>query len=301
MNDTTSLATIDYAITAKQYQQRVNLVQEVMAQVMKENTHYGTIPGCPKPSLYKPGAEVLRVTFNLGAELPKVEIKDLPGGHREAVVTVAIKDHTGRIIAEGVGSCSTLESKYRYRKSEGESTGKPVPGAYWDAKKANNLSKMQELLGGKGFSVKKVDGVWMIMKAGEGRTENPDPADQYNTVLKMAKKRAFVDAILTATGASDIFTQDIEDMGDGAIETTATRVEAKPAQPAPAQHAADDYRGTPDYEDESQDVAAYRFSGPPEDDIKRTLKDHGHRWNPTAKVWAGGSAIPELEQYRVQQ
>ena len=37
------------------------------------------------------------------------------------------------------------------------------------------------------------------------------PEDQYNTVLKMAKKRSHVDAILTATAASDIFTQDIED------------------------------------------------------------------------------------------
>ena len=41
--------------------------------------------------------------------------------------------------------------------------------------------------------------------------ENPDLADVYNTVLKIAKKRAHVDASLTATAASDIFTQDMED------------------------------------------------------------------------------------------
>jgi hypothetical protein len=39
----------------------------------------------------------------------------------------------------------------------------------------------------------------------------PNPADVANTVLKMAKKRALVDAVLTVLGASDIFTQDIED------------------------------------------------------------------------------------------
>jgi len=44
-----------------------------------------------------------------------------------------------------------------------------------------------------------------------GRVENTDLADTYNTVLKMAKKRALVDATLTATAASDIFTQDLED------------------------------------------------------------------------------------------
>ena len=37
------------------------------------------------------------------------------------------------------------------------------------------------------------------------------PFDFYNTVLKMAKKRSFVDAVLTASGASEIFTADTED------------------------------------------------------------------------------------------
>ena len=39
-----------------------------------------------------------------------------------------------------------------------------------------------------------------------------DFATNLNTVLKIAKKRAFVDAILTATHASKVFTQDIEDI-----------------------------------------------------------------------------------------
>lgn len=37
---------------------------------------------------------------------------------------------------------------------------------------------------------------------------------QINTVIKIAKKRGFVDAILTATGASSIFTQDMEDIAN---------------------------------------------------------------------------------------
>ena len=37
------------------------------------------------------------------------------------------------------------------------------------------------------------------------------PFDAANIVLKMAKKRAFVDAVLTATRSSDIFSQDLED------------------------------------------------------------------------------------------
>ena len=45
----------------------------------------------------------------------------------------------------------------------------------------------------------------------EGR-EPQDPYTLANTVLKMAKKRAQVDATLTIAALSEIFTQDIEDM-----------------------------------------------------------------------------------------
>lgn len=40
-----------------------------------------------------------------------------------------------------------------------------------------------------------------------------DFAGSLNTVMKMAKKRSYVDAVLTACHASGVFTQDIEDIG----------------------------------------------------------------------------------------
>lgn len=46
----------------------------------------------------------------------------------------------------------------------------------------------------------------------ERRYKNQDAAGIANTVLKMAKKRALVDATLSATRASGMFTQDLEDM-----------------------------------------------------------------------------------------
>lgn len=45
-----------------------------------------------------------------------------------------------------------------------------------------------------------------------------DPYTIVNTILKMAKKRALIDAVLSATRSSGIFTQDVEDM-DIAEET----------------------------------------------------------------------------------
>ena len=46
----------------------------------------------------------------------------------------------------------------------------------------------------------------------ERRYKNQDAANIANTVLKMAKKRALIDATLSATRASGMFTQDLEDM-----------------------------------------------------------------------------------------
>ena len=89
------------------------------------------------------------------------------------------------------------------------------------------------MIGGKGFIVKKVDGQgWMVAKGGE-KLETDNPADHYNTVLKMAKKRALVDAVLTTTAASDIFAQDLEDLN----ASLATLTPQAPAQPTPNQSA----------------------------------------------------------------
>jgi hypothetical protein len=45
----------------------------------------------------------------------------------------------------------------------------------------------------------------------ENKYKNQDACNIANTILKMAKKRAIIDATLTATRSSDLFTQDIDD------------------------------------------------------------------------------------------
>ncbi len=59
-----------------------------------------------------------------------------------------------------------------------------------------------------------------------GQIKNPDIADQTNTILKMAQKRAFVAATLIATNTSDYFTQDMEDFITGEIVHEAKPVNA---------------------------------------------------------------------------
>lgn len=195
----------EYAMSRQGVLNQVRIIQDVMKEVMKQDEHYGTIPGTNKPSLYKPGAEKLSLTFRLRPEYD-IRRSDLPGAHREyEVVCTLYHIPTGQSVGQGVGSATTMEGKYRFRPGPVELTDKPVPQEYWNNRDVN-------LLGGKGFVPKKNDaGKWVIAIKGEA-VEHDNPADYYNTVLKMAKKRAHVDAILTATAASDIFTQDVEDM-----------------------------------------------------------------------------------------
>jgi hypothetical protein len=198
-------------LTVSEIRGQVNLIQDVMKQIMVRDEHYGIIPGTGnKPTLLKAGAEKLIFTFRLVPDIDE-QVIELPNAHREYRVKVKMYAMNGTLLGAGVGSCSTMEGKFRFRTGPTELTETPVPKEYWDIRKSNP-GKAQALLGGKGFSTKKNDaGQWMIAIQGE-KVEHDNPADYYNTCLKMAKKRALVDACLTVTAASDIFTQDIEDM-----------------------------------------------------------------------------------------
>ncbi len=176
---------------------QVNRIQEIMRSVMKKDEHYGVIPGCgDKPTLLKPGTEKLILTFRLVPD-PQVECIDMGNDHREYRVRVPIYTLSGTLLGTGLGSASTKESKWRYRW---DNTGKPVPGDYWK-------HRDKELIGGETFTARKVAGKWLIFR----KVEHDNPADYYNTCVKMAKKRGMADGVLTVTAASDVFTQDIED------------------------------------------------------------------------------------------
>jgi len=54
----------------------------------------------------------------------------------------------------------------------------------------------------------------------ESKYIKADPYSIANTILKMAKKRAYVDAALSVASLSDIFTQDLEDMEGLEIQST---------------------------------------------------------------------------------
>lgn len=187
---------------------RVNKIHAVQRRVMKEGVHYGVIPGTEKPALLKPGAEMLCMTFQLDPQFTLDERHD--ADHLEVVVTCTLyHSPTGARLGSGIGSCSTKEGRYAYRKGEracpscGKSTiikGKAEYGGGWlcFAKKG-------------GCNAKFKDADTAITSQQTGRVANPDIPDLYNTVRKMACKRAHVAACLFVTGGSELFTQDIEE------------------------------------------------------------------------------------------
>jgi len=187
-------------------EERIRIIRKVQKKVMKPDTDYGLIPGCgKKPALFKSGAEKLAATFQLA---PKMHVEkewiDLDGlKHLNIDVRCDIYNIKGEFLGSGVGSCSSMENKYRYRDGV-KYLDEPIPKDY-KSRKAEYKEK--------GFGCKKDEsGQWQWCKF-EGKEINKDIADIYNTILKMAKKRAFIDATLTVTGVSDIFTQDIEEQG----------------------------------------------------------------------------------------
>jgi hypothetical protein len=116
----------------------------------------------------------------------------------------------GILLAEGIGSCNSRESKFRYRQSERKC---PQCGK-------STIIRGREEYGGGWICFTKRGGCGAKFPAGDraieaqsvGRVLNSDIADQVNTIQKMAHKRALVAAVLIATNASEFYTQDVEDM-----------------------------------------------------------------------------------------
>ena len=222
----TQLSAVQDALTPSALLEQVQLIQNVMTSVMKENEHYGVIPGTGnKPSLLKAGAEKLCFTFRLRPQF-EIEERELINSHREyKTICKLFSIANSNPVGEGLGICSTMESKFRYRTGAGEITEIDVPKSYWDTRKSDPKKAaevLRELANNAGYEGNKFgtkkdeNNCWKITTHGE-KVEYDNPADYYNTVIKMSKKRAFVDAVITCTAASDIFTQDVEDLIDNGV------------------------------------------------------------------------------------
>lgn len=216
-------------LTVADLKRRQDLIQEAIRAVMVEGHHFGTIPGTTdKKTLHKPGAEKLCALFMLAPAFT-VQVRELPEGHREYRADCTLTHiATGIVAGMAIGSCSTMESKYRWRLGS-----RKCPSCNAEA-----IRKAKD--GGGGFycwakiggcGAKFAEGDKAIISQELGRVPNPDIADQYNTCLKMATKRALVAAVLLVTAASDALIAEEEDGDDEHEPEPKPRHERKASTP----------------------------------------------------------------------
>lgn len=156
-----------------------NEFKEFLKNDLKDGVDFGKIPSVEKPCLFKAGGEKIQLYLGL---TPQYKLL-----HREFVPNQVRKDKVWNDVTKKYQEVETVRNYYCWE---------------WSC----------ELWHG---SVKVAEGVGM------GNTEEDKYVSQYkgaktpdslaNTVMKISKKRAFMDAIIGVSGVSDIFTQDLED------------------------------------------------------------------------------------------
>lgn len=227
--------------------QRYQVVNDLIKEILVPGVDFGKVPGSDRDTLLKPGAEKICTFFGF---VPKYEYElvteEWGSETSEPLFAYRIKCQLWRgdyMAGEGMGFCSSRESKYRYRwidestadllsvdkakahKKKGsafefqfsidkaETSGKyGKPAEYW-AKWKNAIQSGKAVKGQREVKGGRVIDGWTV-DAVQYRVPNPDIADQINTVLKMAMKRAYVAATVVSANVSDRFTQDVEDFTD---------------------------------------------------------------------------------------
>lgn len=173
-------------------QARIDKMKDLMKRVMKKDTHYGIVPGCKKPSLWQPGQQLLSVAFKIGYE-PEVERVETDDGHITYRTKTRVFDQvTGITLGYGIGECSSAEEKYAWKRCYIQEEFDETPIEQRRVKYSEYQGKVQ--------------------KTNQIRT---NPADVANTILKMSAKRSKIAGCLDVVAASEVFTQDIEDLPPG--------------------------------------------------------------------------------------
>lgn len=165
--------------------QKISTLQAVIQKTLKSGHDFGVIPGTNKPTMFKPGGEKICMMFGL---TPNYDFMDKTENYKDGFFAYNVRCtlyKNEQAVSQGVGSCNSWEKKYRYINSN-----TPPEGV--------DPSTVKSFVNSYGQTKYKID--------------NPDPCDLVNTILKMAKKRAFVDAVLQVASLSEVFTQDLEDM-----------------------------------------------------------------------------------------
>lgn len=185
--------------------QKVNTFQTIIQKNLQEGRDFGRVPGTDKPTLLKSGAEKVNMIFGLYPEYDFLrQTVDFDRGFFDYEIRCTLY-RKGEPVAQGVGSCNSREKKYRY------------------------VTKSEQQLAEAGISAEGANAFTDRYGRVKYRVEDPDIADKANTILKMAKKRAYVDATLQVASLSDLFTQDLEDYDRSFVQESTETMTIKEA------------------------------------------------------------------------
>lgn len=153
----------------------VTMMERAVREVLEDGIDYGTVPGVKELFLFDPGASKVRDFFDTYPEHYIISHTVDDGLITIMIEVKLIFRKTGQVVASGVGACSMKESKYRYRWVE-----KPEEYGCSTA----DCRKKKDKYGTK------------------YRVPNPDVEELVNTIIKIAAKRAEVDASQNLPGVS---------------------------------------------------------------------------------------------------
>lgn len=195
---------------------KVKSLQATLKSILVEEHDYGKIPGCgDKPTLLKPGAEKILMALGITSSYELIEhTENFEGKGFFAYTVKCTLFKNGQKITEGLGHANSREKKWAvefvYEKDLPEGTEKDL------------LKKK---------TIKSNNGTFYKYEV------EADANSKANTILKMAKKRAQIDAVLTVASLSEIFTQDFDDLP----------TEEEPTSKPTVDKVKEDIKSTPDY------------------------------------------------------
>ncbi len=193
---------------------------------------YGVIPGTPKPTLLKSGAQKLSDIYGLRPIFEILEQREDWDRKLEGqlaplfvykVLCRLVRKGDGLEMAQAIGIANSYEEKYLWRtqakscpecgsaalaRSKAEWGG----GWYCSDKKGGCAASWKAVATSKHSpSDEETAMVERINQQPTGRAVNENLFSVQNTILQMAQKRAMVPAVISATRSSQLFTMDLED------------------------------------------------------------------------------------------
>lgn len=183
--------TVDLAVTPEiiaETTRSIALLQDMVKNTLVRGIDYGRIPGTPQDSLWDPGSSRIISSFNCYCGQRRILKLEDTNDRIVACVEVPIVSRiTQQEVASGIGAASTLEVKYKYRW-----VANPKEWGYdEEATKSFKTKKGKE------------DGRDVILY----RIPNPEHSELLNTIVKMASKRAEVDAAESLPGVASVLRQ----------------------------------------------------------------------------------------------